>query len=208
MHAEDWLAFNMIQTCIDYDRIQEAVTADYCRTPVKPVVMAEGGYEGVEFNKLQTAHDIRKQAYWTQLSGGHHVYGHNDAWRFPLNWTDWLDSPGSRSLDVFRQVITGRPEWWNMIPDPSIFVAGAGTGYALNTAARSAAGDWLLVYISEPGQVSLRLNEITVGDRASVEWIDPVGGERTALGIFATSGVQRFTTPKDWEDAVLLVEAE
>ena len=60
IHGEEWLAFNMIQTCTEYDRINEAVSADYAKTPVKPVIMAEGGYEGLEFGKLQTAHDIRK----------------------------------------------------------------------------------------------------------------------------------------------------
>src|SRR5579871_6371750 len=37
MHDEPWLAFNMIQTCIDYDKIDEAVTTDYRRPPAKPV---------------------------------------------------------------------------------------------------------------------------------------------------------------------------
>ena len=62
-------------------------------------------------------------------------------------------------------MIIERPQWWNLLPDPSIFASGAGTGYALNTAARSAIGDWLLAYISEPGQVALRLDAITAGDR-------------------------------------------
>ena len=38
MHDEEWLAFNMIQTSIDYDEIHEAVREDYARTPAKPVV--------------------------------------------------------------------------------------------------------------------------------------------------------------------------
>ena len=73
IHDEAWLAFNMIQTCTRYEQIPEAVAADYGRKPVKPVVMAEGGYEGLEFRRLQTAHHIRKQAYWSQLAGGHHI---------------------------------------------------------------------------------------------------------------------------------------
>ncbi|MCK4276385.1 MAG: DUF4038 domain-containing protein, partial [Phycisphaerae bacterium] len=100
LHSEPWLAFNMIQTCTAYEKIYDAVIADYCRTPVKPVVMAEGGYEGMEFDKLQTPHDIRKQAYWTQLAGGYHVYGCNEAWTSPASWERWLEAPGAGQLRV------------------------------------------------------------------------------------------------------------
>jgi|GEM_PF-5197968 hypothetical protein len=58
IHDESWLAFNAIQTCIDYDLVYKMVSEDYARKPAKPVVMAEGGYEGVEFGKLQTPLEI------------------------------------------------------------------------------------------------------------------------------------------------------
>jgi len=208
LHEEDWLAFNMIQTCIDYDKIHEAVTADYGRTPVKPVIMAEGGYEGTEFGKLQTPHDIRKQAYWTQLAGGYYVYGHNDCWMAPGSWEQWLDSPGSKQLRVFKEIVTACDEWWNMIPDQSIFVGGVGGGFELNAAARSAAGCWLLAYLSEPTAVlSLRLEAIAAGKQARAHWINPADGARQPAGVFATTGRVSFTSPLGWEDAVLLVES-
>lgn len=208
MHAEPWLAFNMIQTCIDYDRIWEAVTSDYHLTPAKPVVMAEGGYEGVEFGKLQTAHHIRKQAYWTQLSGGHHVYGHNEAWRSPQDWAQWLDAPGSHSLGVFREILTSLPAWWDLIPDQSLFASGTGEGYSLNTAARSASGDWILAYLSEPCRMSLRTEAIVTGRPAHAWWIDPANGKRAPAGVFAVGSHPAFTTPQGWEDALLLIEGE
>jgi hypothetical protein len=208
MHDEPWLAFNMIQTCIDYDKIAEAVTADYTRTQVKPVVMAEGGYEGLEFGKTQTAHDIRKQAYWTHLAGGFHVYGHNDNWQAPLRWEEWIDAPGAQHLRVFRDVVTSVPHWWNLIPDPSLLVSGAGSGYSLNMAARSAVGDWVLAYLSEPSTVTLRLDALA-GRTIRAHWIDPTTGARTPAGTVATTGPASFTSPPGWEeDAILLVGAE
>jgi hypothetical protein len=207
IHDEAWLAFNMIQTCVTYDRIYDTVTADYRRTPVKPVVMAEGGYEGVEFGKLQAAHQIRQQAYWTQLAGGYHVYGHNDAWQSPSSWEQWIDAPGAGHLQAFKEIITSCDEWWNAIPDQSLFVSGAGSGYALNTAARSAAGHWILAYLSEPATVSLRLDAITASPQARAHWVDPTSGTRTPAGTFATTSAPSFTSPSGWEDAVLLVEA-
>jgi hypothetical protein len=207
LHAEPWLAFNMIQTCIDYDRIWEAVSSDYRRTPVKPVVMAEGGYEGVEFGKLQTAWQIRKQAYWTQLAGGHHVYGHNESWRLPRSWDLWIDAPGSYSLSVFRELITSLPAWWDLIPDQSLFASGTGRGDSLNLAARSAQGDWILVYLSEPCKVSLHTGSLN-GQVKRAWWIDPVRGERTPAEVFQDAGIQAFTTPRGWDDSLLLMEGD
>jgi len=207
MHDEEWLAFNMIQTCVDYDRIHEAVTVDYRRTPAKPVVMAEGGYEGVEFEKLQTPHHIRKQAWWTQLGGGYHVYGHNEAWMFPAQWKKWLDSPGSRHLKVFRDVMTSLDGWWDLVPDQSLFASGTGSGYALNAAARSPSSDMFLAYLSEPCTAIVRPGAVTGGKQVKATWIDPATGERTEAGSFPANAAQSFTSPKDREDAVLLLRA-
>ncbi|NLX69987.1 MAG: DUF4038 domain-containing protein [Clostridiales bacterium] len=208
IHDEKWLAFNMIQTCIMYDKIYETVTEDYMREPVKPVVMAEGGYEGVEFGKLQTPHDIRKQAYWTQLAGGHHVYGHNDNWIKPRAWKEWIDSPGSGFLKVFREIITSCDGWWDMIPDQTIFIKGQGEGFALNTAARSQNGDWILAYLSEPSTVTLRLDDIKSGSGVNAYWIDPKSGDRKPAGVYSVDDTPSFTTPEGWEDAVLYFSAE
>jgi hypothetical protein len=204
IHDQDWLAFNMLQTCTRYDQIPEAVLADYGRTPAKPAVMAEGAYEGVEFKMLQKAHHIRKQAWWTQLSGGHHVYGHNDAWVDPSGWEEWLDSDGSRHLGVFREIMTSIDGWWDLVPDPSILTSGAGEGFALNVSARSVDGRWILAYLSEPSTVSLRLDALTDREDASATWIDPRTGERLPAG---EVGQLTFTTPEGWEDAVVLIEA-
>ena len=206
MHGEEWLAFNMIQTCLDYDRIAETVRADYERKPVKPVVLAEGGYEGVEFGRLQTAHHIRKQAYWTQLAGGYHVYGHNDNWMTATKWKEWVDSPGAESMKVFKEIMTSCEEWWEIVPDQSIIVEGARGGFELNLAARAGSGRWAMVYVSEPSKVSVRLDGIRGSGKARAQWIDPRNGERKEAGTLETKGVGEFTTPAGWEDAVLFIE--
>ncbi|MGQ9515212.1 MAG: apiosidase-like domain-containing protein [Thermoproteota archaeon] len=202
IHKESWLAFNMIQTCIDYDLIYRMVTEDYGRKPVKPVVMAEGGYEGLEFGKVQTPLDIRRQAYWSQLAGGHYSYGHNDNWSSPYSWKSWIDSPGSLNMLIFRKIITGCQEWWNLIPDQSIFAGGESSGYTLNVAARSKSGEWILAYLSSRTTVSIKLDKITVDDVVEASWIYPITGNRKKIGRFSNEGVQSFTTPEDWEDAV------
>jgi hypothetical protein len=207
LHAEPWLAFNMIQTCIEYEQIPAAVIADYQRTPVKPVVMAEGGYEGVEFGKRQTALEIRRQAYWTYLAGGHHVYGHNDAWTAPQRWSEWIDAPGAASLRVLRDILTDLPEWWQMVPDATLLASGTRSEMTQNLAARHVAGAWALVYLSAPGTVSVRLDALAEDRAYHAVWIDPRNGARVPASEVTERPVTTFTSPADWEDALLWIES-
>lgn len=206
IHKEPWLAFNMIQTCVTYELIHKMVTEDYNLTPAKPTVMAEGGYEGVEFRRLQTPLEIRKQAYWSHLAGGHHSYGHNDNWLSPSTWKMWINSPGALNLGTYRDVITSCREWWNWIPDQSIFASGESSGITLNTAARAAAGDWILAYLSSNTTVSVKMDKITAGSTVKATWINPANGERAGIGSYANAGIRSFSTPAGWEDAILLLE--
>lgn len=205
IHDEDWLAFNMIQTCVNYERIDDMVREDYGRTPAKPTVMAEGGYEGVEFGRLQTPLEIRKQAYWSHLAGGHHTYGHNDCWVSPETWREWIDSPGALHLGVYKDIVTSCRAWWNWIPDQSVFADGEGDGLTRNVAARSAGGDWILAYVSGNATVSVRMDKFTAGSTIEASWIDPTSGVRTRIGAFANTGVRSFSPPDAWQDAVLLL---
>jgi hypothetical protein len=183
------------------------VSYDYSLLPAKPTVMAEGGYEGLEFGKLQTDLEIRKQAYWSHLAGGHHSYGHNDSWSNIHPVTSWIDSPGSYSLSVYRNIITSCREWWNWIPDQSVFASGENSRLNLNVASRSSLGDWVLVYLSSETSVSIKMGKITAGNKVQASWLDPISGAKTLIGSFENNGTQSFSTPNGWKDAVLLLEA-
>jgi len=208
LHGEPWLAFNMLQTCVDMEQIYAMTAADYALTPVKPAVMAEGGYEGVEFDRPIAPRDIRRQAYWTYLAGGHHVYGHNDNWQAPAKWREWINAPGSSHLEVYRRIITGLKEWWSIMPNQSIIAQGVGTGMELNAAGLSAAADWALVYLSGRHTVSVRMDRIKSSERVAATWIDPRTGEREPIGTFGYSEVVDLATPEGWEDGLVLLEGE
>jgi len=207
LHQESWLAFNMLQTCIDIEQVYPMTAADYAFAPAKPVVMAEGGYEGVEFGRLITPLDIRRQAYWTYLAGGHHVYGHTDNFVAPHRWQDWINSPGSFHIGVFRRIITSLKRWWDIIPNQSVIAKGAGSGTELNAAGQSVAGDWALVYLSGRCAASVRMDRIKTSEAAAASWIDPRSGDRQRIGRFQYADVREFSTPEGWEDALLLLEA-
>jgi hypothetical protein len=206
IHDEPWLDFNMIQTWLHYELVHEMVAADYARTPPKPVVMAEGGYEGAQSGKVHTPHLVRKQAYWSCLAGGYHSYGYNDNWESPRTWRTWIESPGAAHVGVCRQVLTGLSEWWGRVPDQSLFAGGAGSGMTLNVAARSSARDWALAYLSSNAPATIRMDGVVAGAQAEASWIDPTSGARTPIGSFPCAERRTFSPPDGWEDALLLLE--
>jgi hypothetical protein len=205
-HDEDWLDFNVIQTWLHYHTVVPMVADDYARTPPKPVIMAEGGYEGEQCGATHTPHLVRKQAWWTCLAGGYHSYGRNENYESPATWKEWVDSPGAWQMGTCREVLTGLNGWWDRVPDQSIFTEGEGTGAEANVACRAADGSWALVYLSGPTTASIAMDKVASGFTSNAFWIDPTSGMREPIGSFTNSGQQAFTTPEGYEDALLFFE--
>ena len=206
IHGESWLDFNMMQPCLDYESIHAMVSKDYACTPPKPTVMAEGGYEGVNLGRLQTALEIRKQAYWSYLAGGHHSYGHDDSNSAPAEWRSWIDSPGALHLGICRAVLTSLPEWWNLVPDQALLAAGEGRGLTLNVAARHGSGQWALIYLASSCSVAVRMERTCAGSAVQATWVDPRTGARSGIGCFPGEGVREFTVPEGRDDVLLQID--
>jgi hypothetical protein len=206
IHHEPWLAFNQMQPWHRYELMYPMMIADYGRTPVKPVVMAEGGYEGFHHGQEQGPLLMRQQAYWSYLAGGYHSYGHNDNWASPATWRSWIDAPGALHLSVCRKILTALADWWNLVPDQSLFAAGEGSGVTLNVATRSTSASWVLVYLSTNSPVTIRMNALGTSRATEASWLDPTNGTRTSIGRFASTGTRTFSPPLGWEDALLLLE--
>ncbi len=125
-HAAPWLDFNMVQTWADYLSIPARIAADYKLTPPKPTGLGEGAYEnGNQYKFTVDALAIRKQAYWSYLSGGYHTYGNTDVWNFgsykaeaSQDWKLALDSPGV-TPERFKAILDSM-KWWKFVPDPSV----------------------------------------------------------------------------------------
>ena len=75
---------------------------------------------------------------------------------------------------------------------------------AQNLAARHSAGAWVLVYLSAPGTVSVRLDTLAGSHACSAEWIDPRDGARVSIDEI-TGQVTTLTSPASWEDALLYI---
>lgn len=209
IHGKSWLAFNQIQTWKDVQLIYPMVTNDYNLKPVKPVVMAEGAYEeGTEYGFEVTPLWIRRQAYYSYLTGGHHSYGHNDSWRVLPTWKGALDAPGACQMGVLKKTLMDREEWWDLVPDQSILKGGGQTdGEVLDLAARHEGGKWILAYLASRTSFNIDMGKITGGREVNAFWIDPKTGSSIPIGIFANRGVKSFRTPDELEDAILVAEA-
>ncbi len=197
IHSETWLDFNSLQTWKCVELIYPMVTHDYDLKPVKPVLMAEGAYEqGSEYGFEVTLLWIRRQAYYSYLAGGHHAYGHNDSWRILPTWRQALDAPGALQLGILRRVFEARPQWWRLVPDQSLFVAGGQTqGKVLHLAGRHPEGQWAMIYLADPAEFSVNLAGLE-GPHVSALWINPATGESVAIGSSRTPACNRSRHPQ------------
>lgn len=209
MHAEPWLSFNSIQVWSQLRSIYPMTIVDYNKSPAKPVTMLEGAYEGgEEYGSAITPLLVRREAYYTCLAGGFHGYGHNDSWRVRPRWREALTDPGAKQMTVLKNVFTSLPEWWELVPDQTVFATGGNTqGDVLNLGARSSEGKWIVAYVAGEKNVTVNLSKISSADSAAAVWIDPVTGEQRSIGRFPIRDSQLFTRPVGWEDGVLVVKA-
>ncbi len=213
LHDKPWLDFNMLQTWATYTAIHERVTHDYHLAPVKPTGLGEGAYEnGPEYpTKPITAHVIRKQAYWSYLSGGYHTYGNTSIWNFGIEsryskkpWKVALSDPGAIHVSIAARLLKSMA-WWQLVPDQSVFARGVGSGAGLNVAARSHNGTRVIVYLADAKKVSVRMARLATGP-VRATWVDPKTGNRTKAGTHPNTGERSFSPPDGWDDAVLLLE--
>ena len=180
---EPWLDYTQSQTFKRVDLIYPMVTADYNRTPPKPNVMDEGAYEaGTEYGFPITPLVVRRQAYYTYLSGAFHTYGHNDSWRILPTWRPSLDAPGAAQVGKIRSIFESLSEWWLLTPDQSLLASGGNTdGDVLYLGARHKDGKWGMIYCADPHAFSVEMSKLS--GKVQAYWIDPRTGESKSGGI-------------------------
>jgi hypothetical protein len=212
-HGDAWLDFNMHQTghgLAAPTRSWARISADYARTPVKPVIDGEPLYEDhpLAFRAAENgwsfdAH-VRQRAYWAVFAGAAgHTYGNHAVWqmyapgRAPINgpqlyWYQAIHRPGAAQIPLLRRLIESR-DYFSRVPDQSLVadtLAGAdhvqatrGDGYAFVYSAQGRAFDVVM------GKVS--------GDSVVAQWFNPRSGDRLPIGRFANAGTRRFTPPSE-----------
>jgi hypothetical protein len=218
-HNDQWLDFNMQQTghgLADKTTSWARITADYERTPVKPVIDGEPLYEDhpLAFNSKLNGYSfdahVRQRAYWDVFSGAcGHTYGNHSVWqmyapgRQPVNgpllyWYEAILRPGAVEMQYLRALIESRP-YFSRVPDLSVVVN------PLDGADRIAAtrGDgYLFVYSAQGRPFTVNLGKIS-GAKVNAFWFNPRTGTSTLIGLLENTGTREFTCPaqgfgSDW----------
>lgn len=210
-YCAPWLGFSMVYTYwkdkpsdwIVRDQepeVYEACLREYNKSCVRPFVLGEAQYEGTIGNDIGIPLHVRRQAYWSLLSGAcGHAYG-SENWYFPPHWKKLMYNEGATQLIHFYRFFTSL-EWWKLVPDQrhTFVVSGYGDFGRLNyiTAAvtsdkRSAA---LYVHQQQTFKVDLSVLET---ENAEVRWYNPRTGEYVPVGIL--SGICELLPPThdDW----------
>lgn len=226
LHEESWLSFNMCQTGHSAGSVpHEFIAADYGRTPVKPVLVGEPGYEAIPEGLRKGGgkmddFDTRKFAYWSVFAGAcGHTYGANEIWMMwqselePMTakatplldaatpWYEAIDYPGGGQMQHLRALVESRP-FLSRVPDQSMIVSGErGRDYRVQ-ATRDADGSYAFVYTTMGEPVTVNLDAIS-GAEVKAWWFDPRTGESSEIGECSGGGSREFTPPSrgrgcDW----------
>jgi hypothetical protein len=174
-----------------------------------PVFMQEANYEFAntccESTTPVSQQVLRKQEYWTMLSGATgQLYGNSYTWPFPSGWPSNLDTPGTTYLGYMKNLFTSL-QWYNLVPDQNhvVMIAGYGTyassgsimsnSYATTALASSASGTLVVAYIPTVRAVTIDITKL--GSNIQAQWYDPTSGTYASIGGFDNTGTQNFTPP-------------
>jgi len=174
------------------------VADEYRRQPVKPTFLGESGYEGETLDgRGGSSQRMRRQAYWSILSGAcGHFYG-SAAWTMTPIWREWLNAPGSAHMSYVATFFRSF-EWHRLIPDygQSVIVDGYESGSTLATTATIPDGSLAISYLPTPRRVLVDLSRFKGPVQA--RWFDPTtGDEKPVAGSpFTNSGSHAMTPPE------------
>jgi hypothetical protein len=225
-HNDAWLDFNMQQNghgIPGKSAPWERITADYNRTPTKPVIDGEPLYEdhplafkAKEFGYSFDAH-VRQYAYADTFAGAcGQTYGNHSVWqmnapgRAPINgplsyWYEAIHRPGAAQMQFVRALLESRP-YLSRVPDQSI-VVDALEGSDHISATR---GDgYLFVYSAQGRKFTVRMGKIA-GAKVKAWWYNPRTGTSSTFGSFDNQGEREFTPPSEGfgSDWVLVLDDE
>ncbi len=191
--------------------------------PTLPVINTEPNYEahnGYTHRKVHNDHSVRRAAYWSLLVsppagvtyGGQGIWGWHTKVQAPADhlrtglgspWHIAKDLPGALSMKYLHQFFKSI-EWWRLSPAPDVLAEQPGKKDASKfiAAAKSKAGDLLVVYLPEGGSVTLKTDSLKNG--LSARWYHPRTGGWLDAG--KVEKPRQTFKPADKNDWVLLIK--
>ena len=220
-----WVPLISLNGTYTYSPTYLQMLHSYNQTPVAPVYLVEAHYDQENVGHppdYGTPPTLRREEYWTMLSGGTGVfYGNFYTWSFSPGWKYYIDTAGVEQLAIWKKFFSSLP-WYGLIPDQdhSTVTAGLGTYGTFKTpvsksdfctAAKTADGSFVVAYL--PTARPITVNMAALKAPAKAKWFDPANGTYTPIGaeLFANSGTRQFTPPQHNHDGdtdwVLLLDA-
>jgi len=220
-----WVPIVSLNSTYSYSPTYMQMLHSYNQTPVAPTYLVEGHYDQENVGHppdYGTPLILRRQEYWTMLSGGAgQFYGNFYTWSFSSGWKYYLDTAGVTQLSIWKEFFSSLP-WYNLIPDEdrSVVTAGLGTYGDFKTrvshsdfctAARMPDGSFAVAYM--PTERAITVNMARLKAPAKAQWFDPSNGAYTTIpgGPFGNAGMRQFTPPGKNHDGdgdwVLLLNA-
>jgi len=204
-----WIPLIEINGTYTYSPTYIQMLHSYNQKPSAPAYLMEAHYDWENVGEppdFGTPFVLRKQGYWTMLSGGFgQWYGNRYTWSFADGWKDKIDTPGVEQLGIWAQFFSSLP-WQELVPDQDHKVLTGGYGafgsvdtrvtesdYA--TAARTKDGSTVVVYVPTVRSISIEMSSLRGAARA--RWFDPSNGSyRDLVGApFANHGSRAFIAP-------------
>jgi Protein of unknown function (DUF4038)/Putative collagen-binding domain of a collagenase len=214
----------LIDVCASYTYYPTyaQVLKDYNRENAKPVVLIEADYE---FERESTPAVLRRQEYWSLLSGAAgQLYGNGYTWPFKRGWKEKLNTPGAIQMAHVQALFLPRP-WHQLVPDQKhkVVVGGYGTFDASTTrgnvygmtsdyvtAGRTPDGTLVMAYLPSLRTVTVDMTKLCAP--ATAQWYDPSRGTYVAVGRspLPNRGEHSFTPPGNNADGdwVLVLETK
>jgi uncharacterized repeat protein (TIGR01451 family) len=220
-----WAGLIDLNASYTYEPTYQQVLKDYNRADSLPTFLVEASYEFEQDGQVQPAQQMRRQEYWSLLSGATgQLYGNHYTWQFICpqrdaagncvgGWKDQLDTPGATQMAYLAALFESRP-WYALVPDQAhtIVTGGLGTfGLAdYVTAASTPDGTLAIAYV--PSNRTITVDMSRFSGPVTARWYDPSAGTFASISAtsFANSGSHQFTTPganaDGTDDWVLVLE--
>ncbi len=216
-HDHPWLDFDSIQSGHFINTTNfRLVGDDYAKSPTKPTLDMEPGYENIPNNLVRDnpdaprikAEDIRRSAYLAVFAGAAgHTYGNGEvyefwspekgvnppAWSSKLPFRESLKLPGSAQVQYLRYLIESRPQLLRE-PDQSM-IAGEVSNRATERVEAMRASDGSYAFVLFQGKpLNIRTDKLS-GTKLTAWWYDPRTGKAQKIDDFAKSESREFTPP-------------
>jgi Protein of unknown function (DUF4038)/Putative collagen-binding domain of a collagenase len=220
-----WIPLIELNSVYTYSPTYIQMLHSYNQQPIAPAYLVEAHYDLENVGEppdFGTPLVLRKEDYWTMLTGGiGQFYGNMYTWSFKDGWKQNIDTPGVEQLGYWKSFFSAIP-WQDLVPDQNHSVLTAGYGSFGNvdtrvsesdyaTAAGTPDGATIVVYIPTVRAVTIDMAQMR--GSAKARWFDPSNGQYrdASEGPFPNKGPQQFTPPgknhAGDEDWVLLLEA-